>query len=89
MICPFSSEINKTIVETEAYYEGLLFKEALRTCVFELQGKRDKYREVEMQGMHRDLVLRFIEVQALLMAPICPHMAEHLWGILNKVSMLG
>ena len=50
------------------------------------QGKRDKYREVEMEGMHHDLVFRFIEVQTLLMAPICPHMAEHIWGELQKVS---
>ena len=56
----------------------------MRGCVH--QGKRDKYREVEVEGMHRDLVFRFIEVQALLMAPICPHMAEHIWGELQKVS---
>lgn len=82
----FLSEMNKTILETQAHYEGLLFKEALRSGVFELQGKRDKYREVESEGMHRDLVLRFIEVQALLMAPICPHMAEHIWGLLHKMK---
>ena len=56
----------------------------LVVCV--CQGKRDKYREVEMEGMHHDLVFRFIEVQTLLMAPICPHMAEHIWGELQKVS---
>jgi leucyl-tRNA synthetase len=78
--------MNRLIVQTQAHYDGLLFKEALRTGVFELQGARDKYREVETDGMHRDLVLRFIEVQSLLMAPICPHMAEHLWGLLNKVQ---
>nr|KAG5701780.1 hypothetical protein BaRGS_000770 [Batillaria attramentaria] len=79
----FLSEINKTIVETQAHYEAFLFKEALRTGFFEFQGKRDKYREVETEGMHHDLVFRFIEVQALLMTPICPHMAEHIWGELQ------
>ncbi|KAK7097865.1 leucine--tRNA ligase, cytoplasmic-like [Littorina saxatilis] len=82
----FLSEINQTIVETQTHYDSFLFKEALRSGVFEFQGKRDKYREVESQGMHRDLVLRYIEVQCLLMAPICPHMAEHLWGRLHKMK---
>lgn len=51
-----------------------------------LQGKRDKYREVATEGMHRDLVFLFIKVQVLLMAPITPHMAEFIWGELQKVS---
>ncbi|XP_059177006.1 leucine--tRNA ligase, cytoplasmic-like [Physella acuta] len=80
----FDSEINKSIMETKANYDSYLFKAALRTGFFEFQAKRDKYREVETQGMHRDLVFRFIEVQALLMAPICPHIAEHIWGLLGK-----
>lgn len=82
----FLSEINKSILETQAHYDAFLFKEALRTGFFEFQGKRDKYREVETEGMHRDLVFRFIEVQALLMAPICPHMAEHIWVELQIVQ---
>ncbi len=52
---------------------------------FELQSARDHYRTVtESQEMHRDLALRFIEVQALLIAPICPHFAEKLWKLLKK-----
>ena len=50
------------------------------------QAARDKYREVEMNGMHRDLVLRFIEVQTLILSPICPHLCEYLWQLLGKVS---
>ncbi|CAL1544522.1 unnamed protein product [Lymnaea stagnalis] len=80
----FISEINKSILETKVHYEGYLFKAALRTSFFEFQAKRDMYREIETQGMHKDLVLRFIETQALLMAPICPHVAEHIWGLLGK-----
>ncbi|CAN0497576.1 unnamed protein product, partial [Laminaria digitata] len=33
--------------------------------------------------MHKTLVLRFIEVQVLVLAPICPHYAEHFWGLLG------
>merc|ERR1719419_1147113 len=34
-------------------------------------------------GMHHDLVMRFIETQTLLLAPICPHLTEHMWGLLG------
>lgn len=34
--------------------------------------------------MHVDLVFQFIERQALLLSPICPHVAEHVWTLLNK-----
>ncbi|CAM9824761.1 unnamed protein product [Hapterophycus canaliculatus] len=29
--------------------------------------------------MHKTLVLRFMEVQILLLTPVCPHFAEHFW----------
>ncbi|GFS17470.1 leucine--tRNA ligase [Elysia marginata] len=80
----FASEINKAVEETKVHYENYLFKAALRTGFFEFQAKRDKYREFELQGMHHDLVFRFIEMQVLLMVPICPHMAEYIWGLLGK-----
>ncbi|CAG2062926.1 unnamed protein product, partial [Timema podura] len=60
-------------------------KEALKAGFFELQAVRDKYRELSLlSGMHRELIDRFLEVQALLLAPICPHVAEHVWTLLGK-----
>lgn len=54
-----------------------------------LQLARDRYREwcggVEA-NMRADLCRRFIETQALIIAPICPHVAEHLWSLLGHVS---
>ncbi|GLH12065.1 Leucine--tRNA ligase, cytoplasmic [Gryllus bimaculatus] len=81
----FFSEMNLKIKETDNNYNKMLFKEALRTGFFELQTVRDTYRELTyLEGMHQDLILRFIEVQALLLAPICPHVAEHVWELLGK-----
>lgn len=39
--------------------------------------------------MHHDLAVRFVEVQALLLTPIAPHIAEHLWSTVlsNKSSV--
>lgn len=80
----FASEMNAGIIKTDQNYEKMMFKEALKTGFFELQAVKDKYRELAIEGMHRDLVLRFIEVQTLLLAPFCPHLCEHIWTLLGK-----
>ncbi|XP_062826472.1 leucine--tRNA ligase, cytoplasmic isoform X3 [Anolis carolinensis] len=82
----FFSEINAGIMKTEQNYEKMMFKEALKTGFFEFQAAKDKYRELAIEGMHRDLVLQFIESQTLLLAPVCPHMCEHVWALLGKTS---
>ncbi|XP_050548694.1 leucine--tRNA ligase, cytoplasmic isoform X2 [Daktulosphaira vitifoliae] len=91
----FKNEINLKIKQTEEFYEKLLFKEALRTGFFELQAARDRYRELcgnpDLGGdfMHKDLILHFIRVQTILVAPICPHVAEHVYQLLgNKDSVV-
>lgn len=91
----FMSEINLKIQQTGEYYEKLLFKEALRTGFFELQAARDRYRELcgnpELGGecMHKDLIFHFIKVQTILLAPICPHVSEHVYQLLgNKDSVV-
>ncbi|XP_036329061.1 leucine--tRNA ligase, cytoplasmic [Rhagoletis pomonella] len=86
----FISEMNLKTRETDENYRKMLFKEALRTGFYELQLARDKYRELSgAQGMHEQLVLEFIRRQALLVAPICPHVADYVWGLLgNKQSIV-
>ncbi|XP_046907784.1 leucine--tRNA ligase, cytoplasmic isoform X2 [Hypomesus transpacificus] len=84
----FSSEMNEAIVRTEQHYERMMYKEALKSGFFEFQAFKDKYRELAMEGMHRDLVFQFIERQTLLLAPICPHLCEYTWGLLGKESLM-
>ena len=79
----FRSEMNKLLLETEQNYEGLLFKEALRTGFFSMQSARDKYRELCGEvGMSKPLVMQFIEWQALFLSPVCPHVCDHMWSLL-------
>ncbi|KAI4462763.1 leucyl-trna synthetase [Holotrichia oblita] len=81
----FQSEIYLKIKEADEAYNKMLFKDALRTGFFELQAARDKYINLSvLDGINRDLILYYIEVQALLLAPICPHVCEHIWSILGK-----
>ena len=58
----FLSEINLAIQLTEKNYEKMQYREALKTGFFEFQAARDKYRELCMNGMHKDLIFRYIEV---------------------------
>ena len=62
------------------------YKEALKEGFFELQSARDWYREVTSTpgsnialGMHADLVEMYMRTTALLVQPIAPHFAEHLY----------
>lgn len=46
---------------------------------------RDAYRfATGPEGMNARLLRRFMEVSACLLAPICPHTCEHVWGDLLK-----
>ena len=57
------------------------YKDALKYGFYELQSARDWYREVTAEsGMHKDLVLYWIRISALLATPVAPHFAEHIWS---------
>jgi leucyl-tRNA synthetase len=66
------------------------YKEALKFGFYDFQSTRDWYREVTTDvGMHRDLVLYWIRMASLLVTPIAPHFAEHIWtGILRETSSI-
>ncbi len=70
----------------------MLYREALKVGFYDLQAARDWYREVQQcapEGLNRDLLLRFVDVQALLLAPFCPHYCEAIWELLEKVRRRG
>uniref|UniRef100_A0AAY4AR72 leucine--tRNA ligase n=1 Tax=Denticeps clupeoides TaxID=299321 RepID=A0AAY4AR72_9TELE len=82
----FSSDMSAGIIRTEHNYKRMMYKEALKSGFFEFQAVKDKYRELAIEGMHRDLVFLFIERQTLLLTPICPHVCEYTWTLLGKTN---
>eukprot|EP01117_Protostelium_nocturnum_P004368 TRINITY_DN1582_c0_g1_i1.p1 TRINITY_DN1582_c0_g1~~TRINITY_DN1582_c0_g1_i1.p1 ORF type:complete len:1097 (-),score=402.52 TRINITY_DN1582_c0_g1_i1:38-2932(-) len=85
----FESQIARSIQETEQHYESTNFREAVRTGFFDMQTHRDNYRDYfksagSSELPNKQLLLRFIEVQAILLAPITPHFSEYVWGLLGK-----
>jgi len=56
------------------------FREALQTAFFTLQKARDTYRMlVASKGFNKHLIRHFIEVQAIVLSPICPHFCDYVW----------
>lgn len=84
----FMSEMNLKIHETGDNYNRMLYKEALRTGFYELQAARDKYLQLSaLDGINWSLIMQYIELQTILIGPICPHVAEHVLGIIGKGSI--
>jgi leucyl-tRNA synthetase len=74
-------------VSAQAAYDKLLFREALKVAAYDLGNARDVYRfACGPEGMNRALVQRYVEVSALLLAPITPHTSEYIWDSLLKKS---
>lgn len=92
----FEAEMNKCVALAEKAYEGMMYKDALKYGWFGMQDARDWYRDYNLSidpnmsrddaavGLHKDLILRFIEWQTLLITPIAPHWAEYVWRELLK-----
>lgn len=67
----------------------MLFKEGLRTGFFELQAARDKYLQLSaLDKVNWNLIMQYIELQTILLAPICPHVAERVRETIGKGSVL-
>uniref|UniRef100_A0A5S6QSV5 leucine--tRNA ligase n=1 Tax=Trichuris muris TaxID=70415 RepID=A0A5S6QSV5_TRIMR len=85
----FENEINRCIEQCTHLYDVLQFKEVVKIGFFEFQTARDRYREWSVAPLNRDLIIRYIEVQALLLSPICPHLCETVWALLgHKTSIV-
>eukprot|EP00178_Gracilaria_changii_P008767 TRINITY_DN2628_c0_g1_i1.p1 TRINITY_DN2628_c0_g1~~TRINITY_DN2628_c0_g1_i1.p1 ORF type:complete len:1091 (-),score=189.75 TRINITY_DN2628_c0_g1_i1:3691-6963(-) len=92
----FVNQLNLQLRLTEAAYEQAMFREAVKTGFFEIMSDLGKYREAvgadkssrtasTLPRMHRDVFLQFALYLTVAIAPICPHTAEHLWGLIGPV----
>ena len=64
------------------------FKAFFCSSIF-FQKARDFYREMcGTEKMRSDLVKTYLENQALILSPICPHIAETVWSIIGKQTLI-
>ncbi|KAH8906798.1 leucyl-tRNA synthetase [Coniochaeta sp. PMI_546] len=84
----FDNEMNSLVAEAKKAYQETSYKLALKAAYYDFSNARDFYREAcNAAGikMHKDLVLKYIELQALVMTVITPHWSEYIWlEILKK-----
>jgi leucyl-tRNA synthetase len=77
-------KINLAIKNTTSAYEETLFRSALQSCYFEMQNSLKWYMRRTMNSPNKQVISRFIETQALLMAPITPFASEEIWEKAGK-----
>lgn len=81
------SPIHLTGAHLSTLLHRLNFKDALKFGFFDMQTARDWYRDVTSDvGMHADLLKYWIRSSCLLVMPIAPHFAEHIWTEVLKQS---
>ncbi|PSR80064.1 hypothetical protein BD289DRAFT_77163 [Coniella lustricola] len=84
----FDNEMNVLVAEAKKEYTETNYKLALKAAWFDFTSARDFYREACAGAgikMHKDLIFRYFELQALVLVVIAPHWCEWIWlEILKK-----
>ncbi|KAK3679618.1 cytosolic leucyl tRNA synthetase [Vermiconidia calcicola] len=78
----FENELHGLVRETHDAYEATSYKAAMKSGLYDFISARDFYREATKAagvGMHHDLVRKYIELQALMIAVVAPHWSEYVW----------
>ena len=76
----FTNEINRCVLLVEKSYETMKFRDVLKYALFELTSHKEDYiLSCGDQPLRKDIVLKYIEVQLLLLYPVCPHFTEVLY----------
>jgi leucyl-tRNA synthetase len=85
----FINQMNNLITLAKDNYEKTLYHEAIINAFFEFTKARDFYREIcGNDKMRSDLIKLFLEYQALILSPVCPHIAEQVWSIIGKQTLI-
>mmetsp|Transcript_3351 Transcript_3351/g.15833 ORF Transcript_3351/g.15833 Transcript_3351/m.15833 type:complete len:1059 (-) Transcript_3351:3429-6605(-) len=87
----FAAQLNDAVVRADAAYGQMMYRDALKICFFELQYALGSYRvavgadktQASLSKMHKDLFTRFLEAQAIMLSPICPHTCEHIYSMMH------
>ena len=78
----FLNEVNYICDATRSKFEGMMFRDGLTLCWYELMIARDMYRDWAVRvsvPMHENVIRTFINALVIMMAPITPHWCEHVW----------
>nr|CCC94968.1 unnamed protein product [Trypanosoma congolense IL3000] len=72
--------INAIIIRVDKYYTNMQFRNVLNSAYHELSNEFSQYKlNCDSMQMHAGIVVRYLEVITLLLAPLAPHFADHMW----------
>eukprot|EP01119_Soliformovum_irregulare_P022887 TRINITY_DN7901_c0_g2_i3.p1 TRINITY_DN7901_c0_g2~~TRINITY_DN7901_c0_g2_i3.p1 ORF type:complete len:910 (-),score=192.99 TRINITY_DN7901_c0_g2_i3:82-2811(-) len=82
----FEWRMVESIQRVEYFYERSNYREAFKMGYFGLKNARWEYRRWcgRFENMNRDLLLKFLEDQAIIVSPIIPHYSQQIFDILDK-----
>ncbi|KAI0110003.1 leucyl-tRNA synthetase [Daldinia grandis] len=78
----FDNEMNALLQDAKNHYEDTNYKMALKSCFYDLINAKDVYRGACVAAgipLNKELVFKYMRLQALSLAPIAPHWAEYIW----------
>ena len=84
----FEAEIEQAAAKCQGLYGQAMYREVLKHGFYELQNARDRYRDMTVLhgkpgsasfGMQHSLLMRYLEIQARILAPIAPHLSDYIW----------
>ncbi|KAJ2758413.1 cytosolic leucyl tRNA synthetase, partial [Coemansia sp. BCRC 34490] len=76
----FDAEMDDLVLKTAEDYDRTMYRNALKNGFHNFVNLRNWYVEFKStRGMNPALVRKWIERQVLLITPIAPHWAEHVW----------
>ena len=75
----FNNEITKSVMAAHEAYSGMLFSDALRAALYDMENLRSQYSILTSGDVHADVIRRLLRCQTIMLSPIAPHFCEHLW----------
>ena len=84
--------MNDCVRRCDVAYNEMRFRDALQIGFYEMQAVRNSYRDAcTKMGvlMEKSLLIRFSELECVMLAPIVPHFCDNIWRtLLGKTQSL-
>jgi len=85
----FENRINDVVKKAKDAYSNMRFRDALRYSFFDFQQIKDDYIiDVAENEVHQDLIMKFIELQCVIVSPITPYTSEYIWRLIGKKTSI-
>jgi len=76
----FENAVNACITKCDDFYSKMCFRQVLNAAFFELQSEHSQYElYCGAAGVHQDVEDFFLRSVTVILSPLCPHVAEHVW----------